>query len=283
MIPGEIQFFTPTDTGKLETALNDAFKAVMISLPFSAGYYNSKQKSSLIKKQIQNRIPHILFNLFAEERELIIEKQYVQFWQTPIYDFIFHDTAIRIVHQWVNAGSLLPAEKYVTLPALIPNRYESDIWDERNETPSHLKNRSFLFTFTQCNNYLTPEILIKPEILKFYESVEKKYGRWKSADKPFSEQDFWAAFAEIGELPHLSFRHVPTLIIAGIAGENEFSFFADTDAKTHHGYRLYQGQWYQNDPGGGLSFCNGLIKTHIKNATCPMEALPSFLSRMKET
>ncbi|NEN24821.1 hypothetical protein G3O08_15065 [Cryomorpha ignava] len=282
MTAREVRFYTPEDKIKLESALHESLKKVILSLPFTSSYHSFKNKNVLISKLVLKNIPIVLFRLFAEEQNLKIENDNLGFWCTSPSDFTYQKTAFKLIHHCLESESRLPTDSYLSLPALIPNRFEQDVWEKRNEIKAGMDKNAFLFTFSHGKSQVISDFTIRPEILKFLQNVVEKYGHWQGAEQPYSENDFWAAFAKKGELPKISVIQFPTLIIAGVAGETAFSFFADTDAKTNHGYRLYQGKWYEIEPGGGLSFCNGLIKTHIKNATCPMEALPSFKSYIED-
>lgn len=279
MTAQEVIFFTPKDKSKWEAALNESLRRVILSLPFEPNYQDIKDKNALITSLFLQKIPVILFNLFAEERNLKIENHETLFWLKTDWDFKYEKWVIRIVNQTVNSGINLSSEQYLFLPALIPNRFEGDTWDQIQEIPKGMDGNMAVFTFmTDSKNFGIPAIEISTSILDFLDAVAKKYGEYQAEVEPFSQDDFWVALAKKGELPQISVSKIPTLVITGAARNSEFKFFADTDDKTHHGYRLYQGEWYEIQSSGGLSFCNGLIKTQIKNATCPIQALVSIES-----
>lgn len=280
MISRDLIFYEANDKIKLDEVLQEALRNVLLSLPFVDSFHLFNNKKALIESLMLNRIPAVLFKLFAEEHNLNIQSSTSNFWQKPVFDFLYHKTAFKIMHQWVETENNLAPEEYLYLPALIPNRFEDDIWQKRIELSDRVEKNEFLFTFMHRKRETLTDIKISSEILKFLSAVATKYGKWEGRNKPYCENVFWSAFAEKGELPNVSLAFIPKLIIAGVAGENEFSFFADTDDKTNHAYRLYHSRWYEIERGGGLSFCNGLIQTRIKNATCPMEALPSFKTKM---
>ena len=103
------------------------------------------------------------------------------------------------------------------------------------------------------------------------------------SEAPYTLDWFWKKVESLKGLPHNFTPLAHELVICGVAGSSSFKYFSDTDGYSEFAYALYTGRWYNVAPEGELSFRDGMLLTHFKNATCPMAALPSFLSEIRNT
>ncbi len=279
----DIIFYKPTNSINLIEALQKAVSYALISFPFTVNRMNLKNEKYRIHNIVKGKIAEILLALFAEEQNIKLDFKAGEtpFWRSDNFDFSFQGAAYDLKNNYVQSANLLPEENYLKLPALVPNRFEKDQWSKRNDKAEGVENRGYVFSFLtedKTSHTRLFDLRISIQTLDFLTRLTEQFSDFRDEKEPFTETWFWDAFSKIGEIPKIVLNRIPTLIICGAAKEKHFSFFADTDDKTCHGYRLYTGQWYENRPEGGISFCNGLINTRIKNATCPMAALPSFKS-----
>ena len=277
----DVIFYKPARSEKLRQALQKEVERALVSFPFWANRIKIKNVKFGIHNYLKNRLSGNLFALFAEEKNLDLDFKAGErpFPHDPMYDFGYGNTAWHIQNNFVQNRKPLPADEYVYLPALIPNRFKADKWSKRNEHPEGHDSTEYLFTFLNEDpdkNKRMFELPIDHPIINFLDGLKSEYGGEYSEKSPYSENWFWNEFLKTCEIPKVKLNHTPTLVIAGVAQENHFGYFADTDEKANLCYRLYRGKWYENMEEGGLSFCNGLIQTRIKNATCPMAALASF-------
>lgn len=276
-------FYKPARKEKLRTSLQKEVEKAMISFPFWANRRRIKNVNFGIHTFLKDILHHHLFSLFAEEQNLNLNFKTGErsFQHDADFDFSFGNTAWHIQNSFVQHRKPLKAEEYVYLPALIPNHFKNDNWGKRNEKPEGLESTGYVFTFLNedpNNNKPLFDLEINKGIIAFLNTLKLKYAERNLENPLYSENWFWNEFLKISEIPKIKVNKTPTLVIAGVAQENHFGYFADTDEKANLCYRLYRGRWYENIEGGGLSFCNGLIQTQIKNATCPMAALGSFNS-----
>lgn len=279
----DVTFYKPARSDKLRESLQKEVERALISFPFWANRTKIKNVKFGIHTLIKNRLSKNLFALFAEEQNINLNFKTGEksFEYDPGFDFSFENTAWHIQNKFVQNSKLLTAEEYVYLPALIPNRFEDDQWSKRNKKPEGQEGAGYLFTFLNEDpdkNKPLFDLHLNQGVIDFLSTLKSKYETENTEKPSYTEDWFWNEFLKIGEIPKIKINKKPILVIAGVAQENHFGYFADTDERANLCYRLYRGKWYENREGGGLSFCNGLIQTQIKNATCPMAALGSFNS-----
>ena len=279
----DVIFYKPDQKEKLRESLQKRLENALFSFPFWANPMEIRNIQSGIHTVIKNSLSKSLFALFAEDQNLYLDFKSGQesFPHSHRFDFSFENTCWHIENNFVQNQKPLSAEEYVYLPALIPNHYKNDTWSKRNEIVDEYESTGYLFTFLNEDpdkNNPVFDVHIDHRIISFLSDYRSKYEVYKLENPPYSESRFWDEFMKIAEKPQIKINKVPTLVIAGVAQENHFGYFADTDEKANLCYRLYRGKWYENREKGGLSFCKGLIQTEITNATCPMAALASFNS-----
>ena len=279
----DVIFYKPAQHEELRESLQKEVETALVSFPFWASREKIKNVKFGLHNYLIKSLPKVLFNLFAKEQNLSLDFKAGKraFPNNPVFDFSFENTAWHIQNNFVQNPKPLHAEEYVYLPALIPNRFKNDNWSKRDKFLEGYKNTGFLFTFlSEDSDKTNPlfDLAMDYRTLNFLSALKSKNEDRNPKETPYSESWFWSEFLKISEIPQVTLNTIPTLVIAGVAQENHFGYFADTDEKANLCYRLYRGNWYVNREGGGLSFCKGLIKTHIKNATCPMAALGSFNS-----
>lgn len=284
----DVIFYKPADLEKLRESLQIEVERALISFPFWANQKKIKNVKYGIHSFLKNSISKNLFALFANEQNLNLnfKSREIPFSPDPTFDFSFENTAWYIQNNFVRNSKPLPAEEYVYLPALIPNRFKDDAWSKRIEKPKGHVSTGYLFTFLNEDPDKTKPFLdfhLDHRIIHFLDTLRIQYKEQDLEKSPYSENWFWNEFLKISDIPRIQIDKIPHLVIAGLAQENHFGYFADTDEKANLCYRLYRGKWYENREGGGLSFCKGLIETQIKNATCPMAGLGSFKSVFLKT
>lgn len=277
----DILLYNPSSKKKLLESLEKELESALISYPLWGSRENSLDLKAGISDFLKNRLAHTLLGLFAEEQNLNLNFKIGEkpFPKARVHDFSYGNTAWYIQNSFLRNRISLTAEDYVYLPALIPNGSNTDAWSRRSIKPEGHEATGYLFTFLNEDLHKPKpmfDVEVEEATIRFLNTLKSQCedGRWQK--QTYSEDWFWDEFLKLGKLPCITLGKIPTLVIAGVAQEKHFGYFADTDEKANLCYRLYRGEWYKPKEDGGLSFCNGLIHTKIKNATCPMAALGSF-------
>ncbi len=281
----EVITCNPKDISAFQDIVNLSIRNALLSISFFGQSFNSENVVHQVTQKIKDQICLRILALYAKENQLEITFQHDQrtSWKSLQYDFTYQNIEWNFIANSILSVENLAPSEILKLPALVPNRFESDLWNERLKDPNI--RRKFLFGFTLEKEWIDfreaiPAILTLERLAYLKKTSYENLGR-NPASKSFNENAFWTELEKAGQIPKIHFSNIPTLIICGIAGEKEFTFFADTDSDLAHGYSLFTGKYYEHIPGGGLSFLKGIIKTEFRNATCPMQSLPSFQSTIQ--
>jgi len=247
----------------------------IISLPFTIDRMRLKNIQSRILNIYKGKLAEHLLNDFARKAKINLDFQAGEtgFWTRDIFDFSFQGIEWDIKNNFIRTEGLLPLKEYLNLPALVPNRHKNDQW--QNALLSDKKG--FLFSFMSQGKFPSHKhINISGAQLAF---IKKLSGSELTRDKePFEDDWFFGELEKRGPKPEISHIQIPELVITGYCLPQHYSQFLDTDGKEHFNYVMFGGKWYTLDAKNRLNFREGLVRTRIRNATCPVAALPSFKS-----
>lgn len=204
------------------------------------------------------------------------------FWKTNHSDFQMHGQSWVVMNKTMRSSSILKAEDFVFLPALIPNRFEDDRWGQKILPDGKVNH--FVFTFLRQVSAGSSKlgITLPQNVLSFLRDLSVKYQAQDLLSAPYTLDWFWNKVDQLGGILQNFQATRYELVICGIADSNFFKYFSDTDGYSEFSYALYTGKWYDVESDGALVFRNGALQTHFKNATCPMAALPSFLGQIRD-
>jgi len=234
-------------------------------------------------KNIKSRILNIykgklaegLLENWAQERGVPLDFKSGEsgFWTRDLYDFSFQGIEWDLKNNFTHSTGTIPPEEYLMLPALVPNRHPEDQWPRAINS----KNKGFLFSFMRNDEFPNPgQISLSGAQTQFIQEVNQ--GEIDRDEKPFEEKWFFEELKKRGPEPNINHNKSPVLVITGYAGQEQFQQFLDTDGIEHFNYAMFGGKWYELDSTNRLNFRQGLVRTRIRNATCPVQALPSFNS-----
>lgn len=283
MEAADVITYQASSTDALKQALSKSLDYALLSFPFTVNRMNLRNPKSRISNILKGKLAEALLELYARENEIPMDFSAGEtpFYTSDIFDFKLGDTAFDLKNNFVNANETLSLDTYLHLPALVPNRFDGDQWTKRTLSPKGATKRAFVFSFiAQGASYTTPlfKVKLEPEQVNFLVNILEKFDELEIAEAPFSQEWFYDEINRRGPKPAVELMRKLELVVCGMAGNGEFDRFLDTDGAEHFGYAMYQKRWYAVRPKTGLSFMNGLVTTKIKNATCPMAALPSFKS-----
>lgn len=264
--------------------MDAALDYALLSFPFTVN------RMSL--KRVEQRIANIAKGKFAEwlfRHYAILQGVHADFeaGATPYYlpdhfDFSLRGFACDLKNNYIYAtrDALLPAS-YLTLPALVPNRYEGDQWSKRlsAEGPEGLP-RAFVFTFIRMADKPGKSGLfdfrITASAAAYFAQLAARYRDVVLQSAPFSPEPYLEALRSKGMRPVVCFSDSPEMAITAVATADHWKYFADAGGGQDFGYAHYTGRWYDAGEEGRLRFCGGILHTKIRNAVCPVGFLPSF-------
>lgn len=195
------------------------------------------------------------------------------FWTRDSFDFLFDGIQWDLKNNFTRNQNPLPLQEYLHLPALVPSRHDEDQWQRSIKA----ENKGFLFTFMAQHDFPgLRAIKLSGAQIDFIRSANQ--GEVDRSEKPFEEDWFFDELSKRGERPFIEHSGIPELVITGYCTKEQYAMFLETDGIEHFNYAMYTGKWYKLDAQNRLNFRGGLVRTRIKNATCPIEALPSFKS-----
>ncbi len=264
----------------VDEILTKALQYALLSLPFTINRMALSNSYSRIQNIVKGKLAEGLLQDFGHQtgRSFDFRSGETPFWQRDLYDFRWDGKAYDIKNNFIHAGGELPMETYLDLPALVPNRHENDQWAQRLDH-SH-GSKAFLFTFiSQGKDAKSGRLFnlsIASNTIGFLERWCKQFSDVNPLREPYTSELFWTELDRVGPRPRIVAQTHPVLVITGEARMSEFDRFEDTDSRGSWGYAMYKEHWYSVRDQGGLSFSGGLIQTRIRNATCPVRALPAF-------
>ncbi len=246
----------------------DAAKYAIISIPFTIDRIGLRDRNRQIFNIAKGKLSEGLFKFFCTQNNIEANFNVCEtpFYQVDKRDFLLGDSEWDQKNNFIyHSGDQMTSHQYTDLPALVPNRpNRKDQWQKRNERYfKNTKSIKFLFTFMKAagknnrrNNFFTINLSKKQQ-----EFLDKLYDRYKGLphnEKPFGINDFWEKMTYLKD-DQISFllHEKPSLVIAAYADKNHWDLFFDTEGK---------------------NFLGGTFRTKIRNKTCYLNKLPSFLS-----
>ena len=245
-----------------------AVKYAIISIPFTIDRIGLKDRNKQIFNIAKGKVAEGLFKFFCKENNI---QANFEICETPFYqidkrDFLLGESEWDQKNNFIyHSGDQLTSHKYTDLPALVPNRpNRKDQWLKRNDRYfTNSKSVNFLFTFmkpaeknNRRNNFFS--INLSGKQLEFLNKLYEKYKGLPQKEKPFGINDFWEEMTYLKD-NQISFRlhNKPHLVITAYANRKHWDLFFDTENK---------------------NFIDGTLWTKIRNKTCYLKDLPSFLS-----
>lgn len=258
------------DTVPKEEYLRIAKQSVqyaILSVPFTV----NRMKLTLEERIVniaKGKMAEELFFFFATQNAIPINTEPCKtpFYRTDRRDFILNGIEWDIKNNFLKHNGTIFKGDYISLPALIPDRFPGDQWSKRNKLlTSNARGVAFLFTYMKL---LTSSANDKTSFLQIHltqsqkdlirRAMQKYKGQLQSS-KPFDEDAFWKRMKTLGNGKMFQFKmnEFPALVIGGYAGTSEFKAF-----------KRYAPQ----------SFLNGVLATRIHNRGLALKHLPSFVS-----
>ena len=246
----------------------EAVKYAIISVPFTIDRMALRNRNRQIFNIAKGKLAEGLFKFFCTQNN--IEANF-DICETPFYqidkrDFILGYSEWDQKNNFIyHPGSLLSSHQYVNLPALVPNRpNRKDQWQKREDFYfDKTKSVKFLFTFMKAadqnrkaNNFFSINLSNKQQA--FLDKLYKKYKGLPQSEKPFNVIDFWEEMTSLkDDQKSFHLNDKPNLVITAYADDTHWELFFNTEHK---------------------NFLDGTLRTKIRNKTCYLKELPSFLS-----
>ncbi|MFV0392103.1 MAG: hypothetical protein ACK5KP_09520 [Paludibacteraceae bacterium] len=266
-------------------------KYAVISLPFTV----NRMAIDDVKKRVLNiakgKIAESLFGYFCEKNTISPDFKTctTPFWTTDRKDFILNNDEWDIKNNFIYyPNNQLKELRYSDLPALVPDRYHGDQWSKRNKVEfSETTSPRFLFTFlqnTELNDGVRGreflEIILSEAQIRLLRKLDEKFKGNPQESSPFSEEKFWEAMLQKGDVQLFKLNLKPSLVITAYACAKHWDFFKNTGKsdETNNFQHYLNPTWYVKTPSGAINFMTGTLWTKITNATTPVAFLPSFLS-----
>ena len=248
-------------------ALN-AVKYAIISIPFTIDRIGLRNRNLQIFNIAKGKLAEGLFKFFCEANNIDVNFNICEtpFYQIDRRDFLLGDSEWDQKNNFLyHFGDQLTSHQYIDLPALVPNRpSRKDQWQKR--TDHYLKKTrsvKFLFTFMKAadknrknSNFFS--INLSEKQTDFLKKLYDRYKGLPQKEKPYGINDFWEKMRYLKN-DQISFQlyFKQNLVITGYADENYWDLFFNTENK---------------------KFLDGTLWTKIRNKTCYLRELPSFLS-----
>jgi len=252
-----------------------AFQYALISLPFTVDRMKLRNIKSRILNIYKGKLAEGLLENFALQNQLKIDFEAGEsgFWTRDLFDFSYRGIEWDLKNNFTHAQEALPPGEYLNLPALVPNRHQEDQWQKAQKSDK----KGFLFSFMTQNEFPNQkQIKLSGAQTEFVKQLNT--GDVDRNEKPFQESWFFEELEKRGPKPQIEHSQIPNLVITGYCLPEHYAQFLDTDGIDHFNYAMFGGKWYTLDDKNRLNFRGGLIRTRIRNATCPIAALPSFKS-----
>jgi hypothetical protein len=246
----------------------EAVKYAIISIPFTIDRMGLRNRNRQIFNSAKGKLAEGLFKFFCKENDIEVNFDSCEtlFYKIDKRDFLMGDSEWDQKNNSIyHEGDLLTVHQYIDLPALVPNRpNRKDQWQKREDFYfDKTKSVKYLFTFMKAadpkkkaNSFFFINLSKKQQA--FLDKLYEKYKGLPQQEKPFSVNDFWEEMSNWKD-DQLSFRlyEKPNLVITAFADKNHWELFFDTEQK---------------------NFLDGTLRTKIRNKTCYLKELPSFLS-----
>lgn len=253
--------------------VNKAFRYSLLSLPFTVDRMRLKNIKSRILNIYKGKLAEELLENWAQQRGLPFDFKSGEsgYWTRDLYDFSFRGIEWDLKNNFTHSNGTLAPKEYLMFPALVPNRHPEDQWQRAVDS----SNKGFLFSFMSQQDFPAPRhINLSGAQINYLQEINQ--GEVDRDEKPFEEEHFFEELLKRGPEPVIEHSKSPDLVITGYALNEQYPQFLDTDGIEHFNYAMFGGKWYELDSKNRLNFRGGLIRTRIRNATCPVQALPSF-------
>lgn len=275
MDASEIIIHRLSSSDEFDLLVKKAFSYSLLSLPFTVDRMRLKNIKSRILNIYKGKLAEAVLENWAQAKgfPLNFKSGESGFWTRDLYDFSFEGIEWDLKNNFTHSASILPPVEYLMLPALVPNRHGEDQWLRAVNS----KNKGFLFSFMSQEEFPSPgQISLSGAQTQFIQEVNQS--DVDRDEKPFEENWFFEELKKRGSEPVIEHSIIPALVITGYATSQHYPKFLDTDGIEHFNYAMFGGKWYELDPKNRLNFRKGLVRTRIRNATCPIVGLPSFKS-----
>ncbi len=255
------------DPESYDRIINEAVRYAILSIPFTI---NRMQIGDLLRKIIniaKGKVAEGLFMRFCHLNgiRLEIDGCSTPFYQADKRDFVIYHREWDIKNNFLyHRGAVAPHHPYIALPALVPNRGDWDQWGKRDKLYQlDLKGSGFIFTFLKNGDHYQRgknffELSLSDKQLDIIQTLYRKYGGQHQVRAPFSAENFWQRFEQVGSLK-IKLHHRPWLVITACAVAKHWSLFVDSGP----GRRYY--------PDGYTT-----LTTTINNRVCTIGRLPAF-------
>jgi hypothetical protein len=267
-----------------ESAVNASLKYALLSFAFTANRMALAHLPTRITNIAKGKLAEELLRIWARETGLPLDFNAgaTAFHTADYFDFSYQGHAFDLKNNFLyHSGDSLPVEAYLTLPALVPHRYDGDQWSRRGEVASHPHlAKAYLFTYMKQADRHGGEGFLRLRLnsyaWRYLEAHLKEFATYTGESPPFDGDAWYASLAERGAMPQWELRSRPAFVVAGVATAAHYQMFQDADGIDAFGYHPYMGGWYGLREEVGLAWCGGLLYTRIRNAACPVGFLPAF-------
>jgi hypothetical protein len=290
MFEKEVILLDHVPDDEYDRLLDSCVKYALLSFPFTVNRMSIDSIRQRILNIAKGKIAEALFWFFCKHNNICPDFKCCRtaFWETDKKDFILGEKEWDIKNNFIYHATT-HFENYIHLPALIPNRFDGDQWSKRFKTTiTKSKGVNYLFTFLKnagLNKFKEREteflkLLINNDQERFLEGLYTRYKGKSQRKEPYTTEWFWQHMKEAGPQPYYYLMERPSLAITGFADKTLFYLFKDTGPGAPFSYQEFiDPVWYtRSATKGSINFLNSTLWTTIKNATCPVAELPSFLS-----
>ena len=273
-------------TNEYDEIVNSAVKYSIISLPFTIDRMRIRNEKRRALNIAKGKIAEDLFKWYCTHNNIDVDFESCQtpFWKTDKRDFLLDG------YEWDLKNNFLYLsgqffDRYIQLPALIPNKHQSDQWSTRSEKKIQQSDGvKYLFTFMKGAGLTSGErgeYFLNINLSRRQENILNKlyvkHNGLPTTSEPLNETDFWNDFlSDNSDLFSLNNR--PELVITGYADSTLWHIFKDTGPNSNNNYIDYIKPFWYKKAGrrNSLTWLNGVLWTTITNKTSPVEFLYPF-------
>ncbi len=277
--------------------IEECVNYAIISLPFTVDRMNLANPVLQALNIAKGKIAERIFEFFCNGNGLNLDFDSCStaFWCTDKRDFLFGGMEWDLKNNFVYCTNSLLTNRYIDLPALIPDRFSPTLNNPQKMDQWHKRNHKqfacsagvgFIFTFMKGATLINGnrglyflEIKLSKKQLEFIENLYREFGGRPQTNEPFTQTWFWGEMANYGPANYYKINFRPALVITGYAKNAHWYLFKKTGPLDYqNNYQDYLNhKWYNKNYTGSLNFLNGALWSTITNATTPIVYLPSFL------
>ncbi len=143
MKAGDVIFYKLKDLKVAQSGIEGAARYAILSLPYTVNRMAIGKSRTRIQNIIKGKFAEFLLEQYAQEQEISLDFKAGEtpFWERDKFDFEYDGMIWDLKNNFTRMSSLLDAEDYIKLPALIPNRFDGDQWSSREEFPKGYKGK----------------------------------------------------------------------------------------------------------------------------------------------